>query len=304
MKIILFGGTGFIGSALIQTSLFRESDVYIVTRNPEKTNLDKTIGITLIKSDEVLEQRLLELYSGEYGIVNLAGASISHWPWTKYRKRKILESRIRITQLISNSVNKARQKPKFIVQGSAVGYYGFDSTHMLTEASPPGNGFLSGVTRKWEETLSLENNEQTRVIYIRTGLVIGKNGGLLRVLRFPFYFFVGGHFGNGRQFYPWIHIDDEVGAIVFLIQNPDTRGPYNLTAPEPVPMKKMMKIIGKQMNRPSWLHPPAFLLRILLGTSFADELVLGSQQVKPEKLIEAGYRFQYTDPNNAISDLI
>ncbi|MCB2218896.1 MAG: TIGR01777 family oxidoreductase [Bacteroidetes bacterium] len=304
MKIIVFGGTGFIGSALLQTDLFRESEVYVVTRDPESTNIDQSGWVKLIKSDQKIKERLLDLYTGQYGIVNLAGASISHWPWTGRQKKKILDSRIRITKLICDSVNQATQKPEFIIQGSAVGYYGFDTSEVITEDSSAGKGFLSMVTQKWEEALSINNQESTRVIYIRTGLVLGRDGGLLRVLRLPFYFFAGGHFGNGHQYYPWIHIADEVGAIVFLIQHQAARGAYNLTAPEPVRMKELMKIIGKCMKRPSWLHLPAFLIRLLMGASFADELVLGSQQVKPDKLIKSGYQFRFTDPAQAISDLI
>ncbi len=304
MKIIVFGGTGFIGKALLNTPLFRESEVHVVTRHPHQTKIDRQQGVHLVPADDQLEKRLLDLYSGHYGIVNLAGHPLSRWPWTKKQRQKILNSRVRITQLVSDTVNTASKKPEFIAQGSAIGYYGFAHKGVLSESNAAGSSFLAKVCKIWEDALQLDEPQKTRVIYLRTGLVIGKGGGLLSILKLPFRFFVGGPLGSGKQMVSWIHLDDEAGAIEFLIKNEKLHGPFNLTAPNPVGMGHLLKSIGKHMHRPYWLPVPAFLLKTFLGSSFAQELVLGSQEVVPQKLHDTGYKFKFSELEKALSDLI
>lgn len=303
MKIIIFGGTGFIGSSLLELPYFQQHEVFIVTRHPEKRELPLHENFHFVKTDEQLETNLAALFSDQYAIINLAGESLVHWPWSKIQKQRILLSRVHFTSLISKLVNKADKGPEYIIQASAVGYYGFEHKNPITEGSSAGNNFLAQVCKNWEESLRIENHN-SRVVFIRTGLVLGRDNGILELLRLPFYLFAGGPLGPGNQMMPWIHLDDELKAIEFLMKNEQAVGAFNLVAPEPVSMKKMMKNIGKKMNRPSWFPVPAFLLRIVLGKTFADELVIGSQEVVPEKLLKAGYIFKYQNIEEALSDLI
>lgn len=303
MKIVIFGGTGFIGRALIQASFFEKHEVYIVSRHPEKYNLSLNENFYLIKADDQLEQNLLPLFSGTYGIINLAGEPLSNWPWSKVQKQRILISRLRIATLISHLTNKATAAPAFIIQSSAIGFYGFKQPGKITENNAAGSNFLAEVCDKWEAALNVKH-EETRVVFLRTGLVLGKEGGLLEILKVPFYLFVGGPLGSGKQMVSWIHLEDEIRAIGFLIENSDVKGPFNLVAPNPVSMKKLMKTIGKNMKRYSWFPVPSFLLRLVLGATFANELILKGQDVIPEKLLQNHFKFKFNDVEEALADLI
>lgn len=304
MRIIIFGGTGFIGKSLLKLDFFKNADLFLISRDPGKYDRQINPEINMIKLDDSIQQNLLKIMKSDYGIVNLVGATISQWPWSASRKKIILNSRIGITGLISKLVNQAVVKPQFILQGSAVGYYGFENEGQLTEQSANGKGFLAMITKQWEDALDISKAPETRVIFIRTGLVLGRKEGLLPLLKLPFHFFAGGHFGNGKQLMPWIHISDEINAIEFLMRNPNAKGAFNLVAPNPIILRELMVLIGERMNRTSWLHLPAFFFKLLLGTSFANELLLGSQHVVPEKLISMGYNFKFSNAEEALNDLI
>jgi len=303
MKIIVLGGTGFIGRELLKSGLFRSSGVILVSRNPNRVRDGFGSNVQTVGYGDSLHQSLKPFLSGNYAIINLAGESINKWPWSVKQKEKILNSRIRVTQDISELVNKSSEKPAVIIQGSATGYYGSDPDHALNESSPPGSEFLSRVVSAWEKALNLDEPDRTRVVFIRTGLVLGRNGGLLPKLMLPFRLFAGGHMGTGRQWMPWIHISDEVSAIEYLIQNNQLSGVFNLVAPLPVQMKTLMQEVGKRMGRKSWLQIPSGLLQLTLG-QFAEELLLTSQKVLPDALTRAGFVFRYTDIETALNDLI
>jgi uncharacterized protein len=303
MKLIIFGGTGFIGTELLKSGLFKESNVVLVTRNPKSKHKVPGSNVLAVGYNGSLHEGLKEHLSGEYGIINLAGESISRWPWSSKQKEKIVNSRVRITQAISDLVNKSPVKPTVIIQGSASGYYGSDPDREWIESSPSGHGFLSKVVARWENSLTLNEPGKTRVVFIRTGLVLGNSGGLLPNLLLPFRFFAGGHTGNGRQWMPWIHIRDEVSAIEYLVRNNHLAGVFNLVSPHPVQMKMLMKAIGKRLGRPSWLHIPAFVLKLTLG-QFAEELLLTSQKILPDALTRAGFEFGFPDIETALDDLI
>jgi uncharacterized protein len=303
MKIIVFGGTGFIGKELLRSGLFKSSEVILVSRRPIGVSDGFGSNVHVVGYGDSLYRNLKPFLSGNYAIINLAGESISKWPWSAKQKEKILNSRIRVTQDISELVNKSPEKPAVIIQGSATGYYGSDPDHAFNESSPPGGGFLSRVVSGWEKALNLAEPDRTRVVFIRTGLVLGRNGGLLPKLMLPFRLFAGGHMGTGRQWMPWIHISDEVSAIEYLIRNTHLSGVFNLVTPLPVQMKTLMQEVGKRMGRKSWLHIPSGLLQLTLG-QFAEELLLTSQKILPGALTMAGFEFRFPDLETALDNLI
>lgn len=288
MKILVFGGTGLIGKALLSNSEMGKHDLFIVTRkHPLPDNQNN------IQYVDYREAMLKELFSGSYGIINLAGEGIGDRLWTEKRKNQIIRSRVNTTGLIVNLINSSDEKPEFVIQASAVGYYGNRGEEMLNEDAAQGKGFLPEVTRQWEAALKLRNPGFARIIFIRTGLVLSKNGGLLSRLVIPFKLFVGGYFGKGRQWMPWIHEDDEIESILFLMENTEARGVFNLVSPNPVRMKEFCSLLGKATNRPSWLHIPNFLIKIIPG-GFGEELFLSSQRVSPANLLNLGYEFRYS----------
>ena len=287
MRILVFGGTGLIGKALLSHAGNQKHELFVVTR---KYPLPETQNHVSYVSYE--RTGIEDLFSGQYAIINLAGAGIGDRLWTRKRKDLLLQSRLAVTTLIADMVNSADTKPEFILQASAVGFYGNRGEESLDEKSPKGRGFLPEVTAQWEDALKLARPELTRQIFIRTGLVLSNNGGLLSRLILPYKLFSGGHFGTGRQWMPWIHEEDEVNAILFLIENNEARGVFNLASPNPERMKEFCKLLGKSINRPSWLHIPAFLIRVIPG-GFGEELLLTSQHVSPSNLLSLGYAFHY-----------
>lgn len=289
MKIILFGGTGLIGSALLEHPRVKGHELVVVSRNPAP--LSPVQGVTFTGYDPI---ELSSYFSDDYAVINLAGASIDFWPWTPARKRRILASRVKVSNLIARLINESSDKPRVVLQGSAVGYYGSRGDEVLTEASHHGEGFLAEVTQKWEAALGNQLPENLRVVYLRTGLVLSAKGGLLKKLVLPMQFFAGGYFGNGKQWMPWIHIDDEVAAILFLLEHPSASGVFNLVGPRPVRMNDFFRMLGRQLGRPAWFHIPAWLIRGLAG-DFGKELLLISQRAMPDRLLHEGFSFGHME---------
>jgi len=303
MKIIIFGGTGFIGRALIKSLQQQNWEIYVVTRNVNKAT--QLIGnkVNILEWDAQNTHLVANIFTGLYAIINLAGENIGNKLWTKKQKLKILESRVSVARAISEMINHSLVKPKIVIQSSATGYYGSDMDLIFDESSLKGKGFLADLTEQWEGALELDNKQKIRTVFIRTGLVLGRNEGLLAKLKIPFKFFFGGHFGNGKQWMSWIHIHDEVEAIKFLLLNEKSQGIYNLTAPEPVKMQEFCILTGTMLSRPSWLHIPSFILKFLPG-NMAEEVLLSSQKIKPSRLLSEGFVFRYTHLEQALKDLL
>jgi uncharacterized protein (TIGR01777 family) len=196
-----------------------------------------------------------------------------------------------------------KKKPEVLIQASAIGFYGNRGSEILDESSCPGEGFLADVAGKWEEsTRSVEENGVRRVI-IRTGVVLGSKGGVFSRLLFPYRFFAGGPVGNGKQWMSWIHIEDEIEGILFLMERPDLRGSFNLTAPQPVPNKLFSQEMGRLLRRPAWLPVPGFVLKLIFG-EMGEETILTSQRVFPARLRKAGYKFVFPDLAGTLSDIL
>ncbi|QJB55905.1 TIGR01777 family oxidoreductase [Pseudodesulfovibrio sp. zrk46] len=299
MRAIIAGGTGFIGKALVAELKANDWEIVVLSRSPGKVAEVFGSGVIGMRWDN---GDWPDMLGADSVIVNLAGENIAAGRWTATRKKRILESRVKAGEQLVKAVKLGDTLPAAIIQGSAVGYYGPHGNNPIDEDTPSGTGYLAEVARQWEDsTKELEAMGVRRAI-IRTGMVLGNGGALERLLP-PFRFFVGGPPGDGFQGVSWIHIDDEVGAIRFLMENDSTSGAYNLTAPTPVRFRKFAHILGDTLNRPYKLRVPAAIMRLLLG-EMADEVILSGQLALPKRLEEAGYQFKYPSLEGALGNLL
>ncbi|MHB1161827.1 MAG: TIGR01777 family oxidoreductase, partial [Chloroflexota bacterium] len=243
-----------------------------------------------------------QLADGADAIVNLAGESLAGGPWTEERKSRILQSRLNAGRAVLEAVEAAVQKPRVVVQASAVGYYGPRGDEEVTEETPPGGDFLARVCVEWEASTAPVEDMGVRRAVIRSSIVLSTRGGALPRLMMPYRLFVGGPLGSGRQWYSWIHIADEVAAIRFLLENESARGPFNLAAPNPVTNARFSRQLGRALGRPSLVRTPAFALRLLLGEMATT--VLEGQRVVPRRLQALGFAFRFPDLEAALRDLI
>lgn len=301
MKIVIIGATGFIGRKLFTALDKEEYDLTVVTR--DAANAHKVLGehAEFCEWDGYDEARLTKIFTDAGVIINLAGENIGAARWTETQRKKILASRTNLTSTVIKAINKLDKKPDVLLQASAIGFYGSDYKNSFTEMSPAGKGFLAEVTQKWENaTKGLHEN--VRLVLLRTGVVLAKDGGALAEMAKPFKLGAGGYLGSGKQWLSWIHIDDEVDAIQFLMEHHEASGIFNLTAPEPETMKCFAKEIGKALKKPSWLNVPSFAIKLAMGQR-GEELLLSSQRVLPDRLLEAGFTFQFTEARIALANI-
>ncbi|MFP4471870.1 MAG: TIGR01777 family oxidoreductase [Bacteroidales bacterium] len=301
MRIVIFGATGFIGKRLFSSLDKEEYDLTVVSRDAEHARESLGEHAEFVEWDGSSEESVDEIVKGAWAVINLAGESLAGKLWTDKQKEKILHSRINTTSTIVNSINRLESKPHVYIQASAIGYYGSRGNQTLHESDPPGEGFLAEVTARWEEA-AREVDNSVRLVLLRTGVVLGPGGGALQPMARPFKFGFGGHIGSGKQWFSWIHLDDEVRAIQFLLENREAHGAYNLTAPDPVKMKTFAKDLARVLKRPAWFHVPAFLIRMVMG-QMGKELLLVSQKVSSEKLLEEGFKFQFSDLRMALTNI-
>jgi uncharacterized protein (TIGR01777 family) len=301
MKIVIIGATGFIGRKLFTALDKEEYDLTVVTR--DAANAHKVLGehAEFCEWDGYDEARLSAIFADAGAIINLAGENIGATRWTETQRKKILTSRTSLTSTVVKSINKLDKKPDVLLQASAIGFYGSDYKNSFNENSPVGKGFLAEVTQKWEN-ITKGLNENVRLVLLRTGVVLAKDGGALAEMAKPFKLGAGGYIGNGKQWLSWIHIDDEVDAIQFLMEHHEASGIFNLTAPEPETMKCFAEEIGKALKKPSWLNVPSFAIKLAMGQR-GEELLLASQRVLPDHLIEAGFTFQFTEARIALANI-
>ncbi len=295
MRIAITGASGLIGTAL---SARLKSDghepVPVVRRAPG----DNEIGWS------VAEKRIeAGAFDGIDAVVHLAGAGIGDKRWTDDYKREILESRTVGTSLVAQAVNEAKDGPKVLLSGSAIGYYGESVDDTFTETSPAGSGFLAEVCEAWESSAVPAQADGTRVVFLRTGIVLSPSGGALKKLAPLYKFGLGGKLGSGKQWQSWIHIDDEVGAIVHLLAS-EVAGPVNLTAPNPVPQTGFADAMGDVLNRPTFMFTPKFAPKLVLGSELADNLLFEGQNVLPVVLENDGFEFAFPHLDGALRDLL
>jgi len=302
MRIIITGGSGFIGNKLSEELIKSGHEVIILSRSPSNTRQRLPNGITVEKWDGNTAQNWGSLVNQNSAIINLAGENLSTGRWTATRKEKIIDSRVNAGKAIINAIQLAKEKPRVLIQASAVGYYGVHQDAQIKESHPAGNDFLSDVCIKWEASTSEAEQHGVRRVILRTGLALDAKQGALPRLAMPFKFFVGGKIGNGKQYIPWIHIQDEIRAIKFLLEEDSTSGAYNLSAPNPVANAEFAKTLGKVMRRPSIFQVPSIAIKILFGEM--STIILEGQRAIPNRLLEAGFEFNFPNLEAALKDIL
>lgn len=293
MKIVIAGASGFVGRALVQKLEQEGHSLLFLTRG--KTDPQQR-QIHWDPEQGVLERKEIE---GADVWINLAGENIASGRWTVKRKEKILNSRVKGSRLLAEAAAMADRPPKVIINASAIGYYGDRGDEILTEESAVGTGFLPEVCRAWEEALAPAEKAGVRVVKMRFGVVLGRDGGLLKRMLLPFKLGLGGVIGSGRQYMSWVALDDLVGALLFVMVDEECRGAYNVVAPEPVTNAEFTKTLGAVVHRPTLFPLPAFVARMVFG-EMADGLMLSSARVLPIRLQKAGYTFRYPDLRQAL----
>jgi uncharacterized protein (TIGR01777 family) len=301
MRVIITGGTGLIGRHLSESLVRDQHEVIVLSRNPSKAS-NLPAGVRVERWDGQTAEGWSKLADGADAIVNLAGENIGEGLWTTERKRRIVESRLNAGRAVVEAVEAASSKPEVVVQASGVGYYGNRGDEELTEGSAPGDGFLARLAVEWEASTAAVEPLGVRRAIIRTGGVLAREGGALPKMILPFRLFIGGPLGSGKQWLPWIHIADEVGAIRFLLENASATGPFNLVAPQPLTNANFGRELARVIRRPYYMPAPAFAIRLLLGEMAS--VVLEGQRALPAKLLQAGYRFHFSDAASALRDLL
>ncbi len=301
MRVLITGGSGLIGRALSANLARDGNEIIILSRQPERI-VGLPMGVSARWWDSHTTEGWSSLVDGTDAIINLAGENISSGRWSDERKHAILKSRSSAGQAVVQAVRAAARKPRIVIQASGIGYYGPYGDEEITEETPPGHDFLAQLAANWESsTASLESLGVRRAI-IRTGVVLSIEGGALPRMLLPFRFFAGGRLGSGRQWFPWIHIADEVGAIRFLIENETANGPFNLTAPVPLNNAEFSRLLGQQLRRPALMPIPAFALRLLFGEMAT--VLLDGQRAIPRRLVQLGFTFQFPEAELALRDLL
>jgi uncharacterized protein len=303
MRAVIIGATGFIGRELIQMIQQAGHKPVGITRDLVKARQILGSTVELAEWDGQTAEDLVAILSGADAIINLAGENIASGRWTGRRKQRIRESRIRTGRLLAEAVSLSTEKPSVLIQGSATGIYGTPADLPTGEQQPAGKGFLAELTRDWESSIEPLKKEIGRVVIVRTGLVLGKDGGLLKKLLLPFQFYCGTIFGSGKQWMSWIHFRDEAAAILFLLENKNSSGPFNLAAPGAVQMQTFIMTISETIRKPVWIRMPGIVLKTALG-EMAEETILSSQNISPEKLLNEGFHFQYPDLPGALKNLL
>ena len=300
MKILITGATGLVGSALLAAFARDGHMVCRLVRPGTRTEGGSPGAFDVTWNAESGE--LGGAAVGAEAVVNLAGASITE-RWNESRKKLIRASRVDNTQALVTALGKMNAKPEVLVNASAIGFYGSRGDELLTESSAPGNDFLAGTCKSWEQAASGAEQFRTRVVLARFGIILAKHGGALPKMMAPFKFGVGGRLGSGKQWMSWIALDDVIAILRLAITTRDWRGPINVVAPEPVTNAEFTKELANTLHRPAIFPAPAFALRLAMG-EMADALLLGSQRVLPERLRSAGFQFKHPSLRRALHDIL
>jgi uncharacterized protein (TIGR01777 family) len=300
MRVIIVGGTGLIGQELTTTLLNEGHQVWVLSRNPQTIKVPT--GAAVVSWDGHTSRGWEGLVEQADAVVNLAGENIGAGNWSNARKERIRTSRQNSGQAVVSAFQAASQKPKVLLQASAIGFYGPSDDRELSEEWPAGNNFQSIICLDWEASTQPVEKMGVRRVVIRTGLVMTTKGGVLPRLMLPFRLFLGGPLGSGQQWYSWIAMQDEIRAMLYLLMNDQAAGAYNLTSPEPLRMSEFGKVLASVIHRPYWLPAPEFALRALLGEM--SILVLTGQKVLPQKLLAEGFHFQFPTLKSALENLL
>jgi uncharacterized protein (TIGR01777 family) len=303
MRIIVAGGSGFLGRALSGALVGAGHEVVVLTRRAAPTNSAPARGLTYASwtPDGAIGSWAGACTGGD-AVVNLAGESLDAKRWSEKQKLVLVRSRIDATESLVALISSMNPPPAVFVSSSAIGFYGARGDEILAEDAPAGTGFLAELVRQWEQ-VAARALDITRVAVVRSGLVLDAREGALARMLLPFRLGVGGPFGTGRQYVSWIHRNDWVALVRWLIENPVLSGPVNATAPDPVTGREFARALGRALHRPAFMPAPAFVLRLLLG-EMAEPLILTGQRVVPERLTRAGFRFAFETLEPALMDLL
>lgn len=307
MRVIITGGTGLIGSTLAEDLAADGHEVIVLSRSPERRAGMFEHDVRIEGWDAETARGWGHLADGADAIVNLAGESIAGEGfvpdrWTPEKKRRIRESRLNVGRAVVQAVRAVETKPKVVIQASGIDYYGARGDEKITEIGLRGDGFLARLCGEWEAATAEVEEMGVRRAIARTGIVLSTEEGAFPRLLLPIKLFVGGPLGSGRQYYSWIHVADEVGALRFLIEHEDASGPFNLTAPNPVTNREFTKTVADVLGRPAFMPVPGFAMRLALGE--VAGMVLEGQRVLPQKLLNLGYDFMYPTLEEAVRDLL
>lgn len=284
MKIVVAGGTGFIGEPLVQRLVARGDDVSVLSRNPARVKAGRGLAW-----DGKTQGTWSGAVASADAVINLAGEGIADARWTAERKRRLVASRLDATHALVEAMKREPARRRVFVSASAIGIYGDRQDETLDESARPGSGFLAGLVQQWEAAAAAAE-PIARLVVIRIGIVLAKDGGALGKMLLPFRLGAGGPIGNGRQWMSWVDRDDVLRMIEWALDRDASRGVYNATAPEPVRNRELAKALGKALHRPALIPTPPFALRILFG-EMADEALLAGQRVLPQRALSEGFVF-------------
>lgn len=286
MKVLISGSHGLVGGALVKLLTTNGHECIRLVRHA------RTAGAAEVEwhpEKGLIDKEQLE---GIEAVVHLAGENIAEGRWTSEKKRAILDSRVKGTALLSETLATLRQPPEVFLSASAIGYYGNRGDELLTETSSPGNDFLAHVCHEWEKATTPASEKGIRTVLARFGIILAENGGALAKMLTPFQMGIGGRVGDGKQWMSWISLDDVAGAIQFMLRDRFVNGPVNFVAPNPVTNAEFTKTLGSVLSRPTFLPVPAFAVRLAFG-EMADSLLLASQKVEPAVLKARGFAFNW-----------
>lgn len=294
MRILVSGASGFLGAPLCHS--LKSKGHHVVSLVRKKTNQPNEIFWDFV--GEPLQPQEFDQFDA---VIHLVGEPLTLTRWSFKKKERIRKSRVDSTKALSKILEKVSHPPKVFLSASAVGFYGNRNGDLLGEDEPQGEGFLAGVCREWER--ASQNLKKPRKAFLRFGIILGKNGGTLGKMVFPYKLGLGGVIGKGVQWISWIHRADAISAIEFILENKSLEGPLNICSPKPVQQKTFSQILSKLLHKPAFLKIPVFLLKLVFGVS-AKELFLSSIRAQPKKLLEAGFQFRYESLENALEEIL
>ncbi len=302
MNILIAGGTGFLGTALVRRLLSRGDRVVALVRDPVVARRRLPPDVLIVQWDGKTVGDWTRHVGEADAVINLSGEPIAARRWTDKQKQRIVQSRIKPTRALVRAIAAGKKRPSTFINASAIGYYGFSEETPATEETPSSVGFLAETCALWEQEALEAQNAGIRVVLLRLGIVLGEDGGALQKMLLPFRLFAGGPIGSGSQWFSWVHRDDVIGAVLFALETPNLHGPVNCVAPESVRMDDFCRTLARVLTRPSWLRVPGFVLRSLMGEMAG--MILGGRRVLPVRLTGMGYHFAYPGLEGALRSLL
>ena len=297
MHILITGGTGLIGRRLCAALLARGEQITVLSRRPQ---LVAGLCGAAVQTMSNLDAWTSAMHFD--AVINLAGEPIIDARWSTRRRQVLIDSRVGLTKKLVQKIQQADSKPRALLSGSAIGYYGTDETQSFTEQAGPGKDFSADLCTQWELAAQAAETLGVRVVSLRTGLVLDETGGVLKKMLLPFQLGLGSQLGNGRQWMSWIHRQDYLRALLHLLDEPSATGAFNLTAPLAVTNAEFTKVLAKAVHRPAMFVAPAFALKLAMGER--SDLLLGGQKVVPQRLLDQGFQFAFSELSSALADLL